>query len=224
MKVFLARDMRETNSLAAQANRHLFERLGLPVVNLIGSPGAGKTTLLARTLERWGPEMTVGIIEGDIATARDAEILAPLARGVVQINTEGACHLEASWISTVLEQLPVAGLDLLCIENVGNLVCPAEFDLGEDLKVAVLSTAEGGDKPSKYPLVFHEAGVVVITKMDLAPYVDFDLEAVTRQLQAINPHVQIFPLAATSGTGMEEWCRWLREWSGKKRRLASATG
>lgn len=197
------------NEEMARENRRLLDKYGLIVVNLIGGPGAGKTTLLEKTVSFMGHELRLGIIEGDIYTSRDAERLEKLGVEVIQINTAGACHLDAAMVGKVLPELPLADIDLLVVENVGNLVCPAEFDLGEDAKVAILSVAEGTDKPAKYPLVFHEARACVITKIDLLPYTDFNLDTVKNEIAQLNPDLEVFQVSARTGEGMEAWCEWL---------------
>ncbi|MBC7334995.1 MAG: hydrogenase nickel incorporation protein HypB, partial [Clostridia bacterium] len=207
MKVFVVEDLRAANEEMARENRRLLERYGLVVVNLIGGPGSGKTTLLEKSIAMLGDRLRFGIIEGDIYTTRDAARLEKLGVEVVQLNTAGACHLDAAMVGKALPELPLASVDLVVVENVGNLVCPAEFDLGEDLKVAVLSVTEGSDKPAKYPLVFHEAKACVLTKLDLLPYTDFDLEAVRGELAALNPALEVFPVSARTGEGMGAWCQ-----------------
>lgn len=221
MKVFVVKDLLAANEEVARENRRLLDRFGLTVVNLIGGPGAGKTTLLEKTISLLGGHLRFGVIEGDIYTTRDAERLEKLGVEVVQINTAGACHLDAAMVGRVLRELPLAELDVLVVENVGNLVCPAEFDLGEDLKVAVLSVTEGSDKPAKYPLVFHQAKACVLTKLDLLPYTDFDLEGVKEEIARINPAIEVFPLSARTGEGMGAWCQWLSRQARMSRQSAS---
>ncbi|MDK2894951.1 MAG: hydrogenase nickel incorporation protein HypB [Moorella sp. (in: firmicutes)] len=219
MKVIMAQKLLQANQDIAEQNR---ERLSqILTVNLIGSPGAGKTTLLERTIASLKKDLAIGVIEGDISTTLDAERIAGQGVEVVQINTEGACHLDANLISKALQELDLSGLDLIFIENVGNLVCPAEFDLGEDYKVALLSVTEGSDKPAKYPLVFHEARAMVITKADLLPYTDFDLKAVEEEIKAANPAAQFFVTSAKTGEGLEAWCSWLKDAMQKKRGLSA---
>jgi hydrogenase nickel incorporation protein HypB len=215
----MAQKILRANEQVACENRKRLVRL--PTVNLISSPGAGKTTLLEQTIVTLRGELGVGVIEGDIYTTRDAERIAGQGAAVVQINTAGLCHLDANMVGRALDQLELDDLDLLFIENVGNLVCPAEFDLGEDHKVAVLSVAEGGDKPVKYPLVFREARAAVINKCDLLPYTDFDMNKVQAEIRMINPEIRIFVTSATTGEGVEAWCAWLRDLVRHKR---SATG
>jgi len=192
-------------------NAALFREHRLTAVNLLSSPGSGKTTLLEKTIERLKGGLTVGVVEGDICTAKDAGRIAATGAAVVQINTGGTCHLHAGMVARALEELPLNELDLLFIENVGNLVCPASFDLGEDCKVVLLSVSEGVDKPAKYPLAFERAGAAVITKVDLLPYTDFDLDGCLAELRAVNPALEIFITSARTGRGIEDWCRWLHE-------------
>ncbi|MEW5762533.1 MAG: hydrogenase nickel incorporation protein HypB [Bacillota bacterium] len=221
MKVVLAQKLLRANQQVARENRERFGRV--LAVNLVSSPGAGKTAILERTIAALKGEFGIGVIEGDIYTTRDAERIAGHGVDVVQVNTTGACHLDASMVARALDEIDLRGLDILFIENVGNLVCPAEFDLGEDCKVAVLSVAEGGDKPVKYPLVFQEARVVLVNKSDLLPYTDFDLPAVEREILAINPEIEIFTVSARTGAGLEAWYAWLRSAVARKQ-SASATG
>lgn len=210
LKVVMGQRLLKANEQVAQETRKRLEAAGTFAVNLVSSPGAGKTTLLEQTLARLRDKYKIGVIEGDIYTTRDAERIAGQEVEVVQINTAGVCHLDAPMIARALEELEESRYDLIFIENVGNLVCPAEFDLGEDLKVALLSVTEGGDKPAKYPLVFREARAVVINKSDLLPYTDFDLEAVHNELKAINPEIKVLVVSAKTGEGIEEWCTWLK--------------
>ncbi|MDP3050677.1 MAG: hydrogenase nickel incorporation protein HypB [Eubacteriales bacterium] len=209
LKVVMAQRILRATDQVARDNR---ERLqGLTTVNLISSPGAGKTTLLEKTIAALKGEVVISVVEGDIYTTRDAERIAGQGADVVQINTEGLCHLDANMVGRALDQLDLAATDLVVIENVGNLVCPAEFDLGEDYKVAVLSVTEGGDKPAKYPLVFRQSHAAVINKSDLIPYTDFNLETVTEEIMTINPDLEIFVISARTGEGLEKWCAWLRD-------------
>ncbi len=205
----MAQRILRANDQVAKENRERLQRL--TTVNLISSPGAGKTTLLEKTIAALKGDVVISVVEGDIYTTRDAERIAGQGADVVQVNTEGLCHLDANMVGRALDQLNLADTDLIVIENVGNLVCPAEFDLGEDYKVAVLSVTEGGDKPAKYPLVFRQSHAAVINKSDLIPYTDFDLETVTREIMTINPDLEIFVISARTGEGLEKWCAWLRD-------------
>ncbi len=197
------------NQTWAEKNTQLFKENGVFVVNLMSSPGSGKTTILEKSFQYLVPSLKVGVIVGDIATTEDAERMQGKGVPVVQINTHGACHLDARMISGVLEAFDLAETDLLIIETVGNLVCPADFSFGEHLKVAVLSTTEGNDKVRKYPDMFRKADAVLVNKIDLLPYVDFDLEIMKRDLQAVGGHGEVFQMAARNGEGVGDWCRWL---------------
>jgi hydrogenase nickel incorporation protein HypB len=197
------------NDMAAAENRTAFDAAGLLVVNLMSSPGAGKTSLILATLERLSPSLRVGVIEGDIASTIDAERIAARNVPVVQINTGGACHLDAPMIRSALSHLPLPDLDLLFIENVGNLVCPAEFDLGAHLRIVVASVPEGHDKPYKYPGMFQKADAVVLNKADLMPYIDFDLSAFRHGLSILRPGIPLFLLSCRTGQGVDEWVGWL---------------
>ncbi|MBS4006971.1 MAG: hydrogenase nickel incorporation protein HypB [Clostridium sp.] len=215
IKVALARDLLQKNKTFASDLRSRFARQGLTVINLLGSPGAGKTTLLEASLPLLCRHYRVGVIEGDLYTSRDAERLARSGAAVIQINTEGACHLDAQLVGGVLEELPE--LDLLLIENVGNLVCPVGFDLGEDARAVVLSISEGDDKPEKYPQTFRTADAVILSKLDLLPYVSYDLPAVTATLAQLNPAASVIQLSATKESGLTPWLLWVESVVAKKR-------
>jgi len=180
-------------------------------LNMISSPGSGKTTILARTINELKGAMRIGVIEGDIQTDIDAERISQTGAAVVQIHTDGACHLSAAQVSEALKELPVKELDLIIVENVGNLVCPSDFDLGENGKVAVLSVAEGDDKPIKYPGIFAKSKALLINKIDLleSGLVDFDMERAKTDARRLNKDMEIFPISARTGEGMNEWCDWL---------------
>lgn len=178
-------------------------------LNLMSSAGAGKTTLLEQTIRRLRSRFAIGVIEGDVETSVDAERIKAVGAQAVQIITQGICHLEAHMIQLALQELNLTSLDLLVIENVGNLVCPAGWNLGEDIKVTVVSTTEGDDKPAKYPAMFATSQVMVINKIDLLPYVDYDLATVKRFALAVNPQLQIFELSCRTGEGLDAWCDWL---------------
>jgi hydrogenase nickel incorporation protein HypB len=207
--VTIERKVLEKNDAVAAANRAAFARHKLLVLNVVSSPGAGKTTLLEATLDRLRDQMRTGVIEGDVQTDLDARRVARYGVPVVQIVTNGACHLDAGLVAQALERFDLADLDLLVIENVGNLVCPANYDLGESMKVVVLSTTEGDDKPLKYPGMFRHASVLVINKIDLLPYVNADLDAMEQHAKQVNPGLAIFKTAATTGAGLATWCQWL---------------
>jgi len=179
--------------------------------NMISSPGSGKTTILTRTINDLKGKISIGVIEGDIQTEIDAERIRRTKAPVVQINTDGACHLSAAQVSEALKKLPVKELDLIIVENVGNLVCPSDFDLGENGKIVVLSVAEGDDKPIKYPGIFAKSKAMLINKIDLLEggLVDFDLERAKTDARRLNKDMEIFPISARTGEGMNEWCQWL---------------
>lgn len=209
--ITIERKILEKNDSVAAAVRDRLKRLGVFTINLVSSPGAGKTTLLERTLERCAGQLQVGVVEGDVQTDLDARRVAAFGVPVVQIVTQGACHLEAGLVRDALDALPLAGADLLFIENVGNLVCPAGFDLGEDLKAVVLSVTEGDDKPLKYPAMFARSRVLLINKIDLLPYVPCDLARLRANALAVNPELTIFETSGTSGAGVDAWIDWLKE-------------
>jgi hydrogenase nickel incorporation protein HypB len=202
------------SKILAEENRERFRAAAVAVIDIIGSPGAGKTALLEATLPRLAREMAVGVIVGDISTTRDAERIAATGVPVVQITTDafgGACHLEASTIRQALDHVSLEKLDLLFVENVGNLVCPAEFDLGQDRRAVVLSVTEGEDKPLKYPLAFREASVVVVSKIDLLPHLTYDMAALRANLKQIQPGREWCELSARTGEGMDAWLEWIRK-------------
>ncbi len=208
--ITIERKVLEKNDEIARQNRELLRRHRIFCINLVSSPGAGKTTLLERTLEELGSSLRVQVVEGDVQTDFDAQRIARYDVPVVQIVTHGACHLEAKLVQDALRSLTLEETDLLVIENVGNLVCPASFDLGEDLKVVLLSTTEGDDKPLKYPAMFRNAGVLVINKTDLLPHVGCDLAALRGHALEINPALRVFETSCTTRAGIPEWCAWLR--------------
>lgn len=209
--VTIERKVLEKNDELARQNRAAFARAGVFAVNLVSSPGAGKTSLLERSLERLRGRVEVRVIEGDVQTDFDAQRIARYNVPVVQIVTNGACHLEAKLVQDALAPLQWGTAGLLVIENVGNLVCPASFDLGEDMKIVVLSTTEGDDKPLKYPAMFRNAGALVINKIDLLPHVDCSVATIRARALQINPSLRIFETSCRSGYGIEEWCGWLEE-------------
>jgi hydrogenase nickel incorporation protein HypB len=209
MKVKVVTRILEANDRIAAENRKRFQDAGVYVVNLMGAPGAGKTTLLERTIRALKPLLKIGVIEGDIVGSDDAERIGALDVPVVQINTGGACHLDANMINEVLDELPLRELDMLIIENVGNLVCPAEFRVGEDIKMMVLSVAEGHDKPLKYPLMFRESSALVLNKIDLLPYMNTDMNKVRNDSLALNPNLSIFEVSCATGAGIDAWATWL---------------
>lgn len=211
MKISVVSKILEANERIAAENRKLFDKTGTFVINIMSAPGAGKTSLLKRTISALDGTLRVAVIEGDIQGTYDAEQIGSLGVPVVQINTGGACHLDASMISEALDQLDLKGIDLLIIENVGNLVCPAEFNVGEHMKVMLLSLSEGHDKPLKYPLMFQESKALVINKMDLRPHVDADPGKIKEDSLSLNPSLKIFEVSCKTGDGINYWTGWLRE-------------
>ena len=209
--ITLEQSVLEENELAAARNRALFEEKGIYVLNLISSPGAGKTSLLVETLRCLKNELRCAVIEGDQQTAHDAQRIAETGVPVVQINTRGSCHLNALQVRSASEHLPLDELDLLFIENVGNLVCPSSFDLGEDEKVVIMSVTEGEDKPVKYPQVFTLARLMVLTKIDLLPHLRFDLDLCKDFAARVNPQLKILETSVYDESGLEAWLEALRE-------------
>lgn len=208
-KIAIEHEILASNESLANHNRAHFLAHRLYVLNLMSAPGAGKTSLLERTLTELCPRYRIGVIEGDVYGREDADRIERHGVPVAQINTGGACHLDARVVHESLEMFDLDLLDLLVIENVGNLVCPAEFDLGEADKVMVLSVAEGDDKPKKYPVMFHVARVLLLNKIDLLPYVSFDMARASREARALNLDLEVFPVSAKTGEGLEPWYRWL---------------
>ncbi|GLI53219.1 hydrogenase nickel incorporation protein HypB [Thermodesulfovibrio yellowstonii] len=209
MKVKLTTKILDANERIAEENKKMFKEAGVYVINLMSSPGAGKTSLLEKTISVIKDKVKVGVIEGDITGTNDAERIDRLGVPVVQINTEGACHLDANMIADAAKDLPLKDLDLLFIENVGNLVCPAEFKVGEDVKVMILSIAEGDDKPLKYPLMFQESSVLIINKIDLKDLLDVSVDKIKKDAQFLNPRIKIFEVSCKTGQGIDEWTNWL---------------
>ncbi len=200
----------EGNDRQAERNRGYFRALDILALNLVSSPGSGKTELVRRTIERLSGQLRVGVVVGDVATDNDARRLRAAGAPVVQITTGTLCHLDAGMVARAVGQLDLKALDVLVLENVGNLVCPAAFDLGEDLRVALLSVTEGEDKPLKYPPLFHSAGAVVVTKMDLAGAVEFDRETALENVRRASPGAEVFELSSKTGEGLDRWCEFLR--------------
>lgn len=209
MKIVAAQKILKANDQLAAENRAALNRQGVFCVNLVGSPGAGKTTLIEGLLAKFAGRLKMAVIEGDIAGSIDAERLDALGVPVVQINTDGACHLDAGMIAAAKADFELAGVDVLVIENVGNLVCTAGFDLGEHVRVVVLSVPEGDDKIAKYPAIFHGSQALVITKTDLAPHIKFSAERVRSDMRRLAPDAQIFEVCATSGDGIAPLVEWL---------------
>jgi hydrogenase nickel incorporation protein HypB len=213
MRVDVLEHILGENDRTADANRADFARAGVRAVNLMSSPGAGKTTLLRETLVRLAGRLRVGIIEGDIETSLDADRLRGLGAPIALVNTAkgfgGECHLDATMVRSALGRLPLDELDLVVIENVGNLVCPAEFDVGQHARAMVFSVTEGEDKPLKYPVMFRAVDAVVLNKIDLLPYLDVDLDLLYANLRAVNPGATVIETSAKTGAGLDEWCAWL---------------
>lgn len=209
VKVTVARDILAANAISAAELRQQWRQCGIHTLNLMGTPGSGKTSLLECTVRQLRTDTTIAVIEGDIETSADAERIEAAGARAVQINTRGACHLEAHMVRDALSGLDLHGVDLLFIENIGNLVCPAAWDLGEDTRVVVVSTSEGEDKPAKYPQMFASAQAMVINKLDLLPYLTYDLKRVKQDARAINPRLRIFEVSCRTGTGLEDWSQWL---------------
>ncbi|WP_297227435.1 hydrogenase nickel incorporation protein HypB [uncultured Desulfovibrio sp.] len=210
MQIPVVRNVLEANEKLADQVRARLDAGKILALNLISSPGAGKTTLLERTLADLSGEFRMAVIEGDLQTDNDARRVAATGAQAVQINTEGGCHLNSSMILQALDNLSLDGLDILFIENVGNLVCPVEFDCGEDAKIALLSVAEGDDKPEKYPLLFNLARAMLLNKMDLLPHVDFDVRRARDFATRLNRELAIFEVSCRNGQGLEGWYDWLR--------------
>lgn len=211
MKISVVKNVLDANDRIAMENRALFDKNKTYVINLMSSPGAGKTTLVERTIEALKDKYTISVIEGDIQDTCDADRVAKLDIPVVQINTGGACHIDGNMVREALPAFNLEKLDLLVVENVGNLVCPAEFKIGENAKAMILSTPEGADKPAKYPLMFQESAVMIINKTDLIPYVDFDMERAKRDARVSNKDLKIFEVSCKTSFGLSSWFRWLEE-------------
>ena len=211
-KIELVQNILEANESIAAQNKRLLDEHGVFAINIMASPGAGKTSLILQTIARLKGKLRIGVIEGDVASTLDAEKVKNEAVGVVQINTRNmpeSCSLIASMLDLALKKLPLEDIDLLLIENVGNLICPSEFVLGEHKRVVVSSLPEGDDKPIKYPMIFTDADAVVINKADLLPYVDFDIAVFRRAIEGLNPKVKSFELSCKTGAGIESWCSWV---------------
>ena len=214
VKKVVMENVLDANDALAQANRTLFDAAGTYTINMMSSPGAGKTSLLERTLDLMRGKLRLGILEGDVQTTLDADRLARFHVPLVQVNTDpgfgGECHLDANMVRSGLSELPLDDIDVLVIENVGNLVCPAEFRVGEDTRVMVYSVTEGEEKPLKYPLMFRSADLVLVNKVDLLEHLEFDLDQFLGYLDAVNPGVPRILTSARTGQGVEEWCDWLK--------------
>jgi hydrogenase nickel incorporation protein HypB len=211
LKVAVVKNVLDANDRIAAQNRELFDKNKVYVINLMSSPGAGKTSLVERTILALRDKYKIGVIEGDIQDTYDADRIAKLNIPVVQINTGGACHIDGNMIREALPTFDLDKTDLLIVENVGNLVCPAEFKIGENVKIMLLSTPEGADKPAKYPLMFQESAALLINKIDLMPYVDFNLEKAKRDALSLHKDLKIFEVSCKAATGLDAWIAWLTE-------------
>jgi len=209
MEIKVLKDILSANEQIAERNRQLLDSKGVFAVNLMSSPGAGKTSLILETIKRLKGKTRIGVIEGDVSSSLDAEVVGKEGVPVLQINTGGTCHLDANMLSGALSNLPLSDIKLLLIENVGNLICPAGFALGEHKKVLISSIPEGDDKPFKYPLMFHKADAVLINKIDLLPYLKFDTQGFSQAVRGINEKVEIFQISCATGQGIQEWVSWL---------------
>ncbi len=209
MEIKVLKDILGANEAIARRNKDRLDSHGILTINIMSSPGAGKTSLILRTINRLKPTTRLAVIEGDVASHIDADKVNKEGVPVIQINTDGGCHLDANMTERALDNLPLGKIDLLLIENVGNLICPAEFNLGEHKKVMLLSMPEGDDKPHKYPLMFSEADVVLVNKVDLRPYLDFNLDAFRQVVTGLNPKVKLFPVSCKTGEGLDAWFSWL---------------
>lgn len=209
MKIKVLQNILDANEQIANRNQQMLDRQKVLAVNIMASPGAGKTSLILQTISRLKDRVRIAVIEGDIASSIDADRISEEGVPVVQINTGGSCHLDANMVSNALDSLALEDIDLLLIENVGNLICPAEFKIGEHKRMMLLSLPEGDDKPHKYPLMFTESDVIVVNKIDLLPFLDFDLTAFHRAVTGLNPGARIFQVSCKTGEGMEQWVSWL---------------
>ena len=209
MEINVVHKVMKANEEFAQMVRERLKKENIPALNLISAPGSGKTSLIEEAIRVLSGILRIGVVEGDPDTTRDAERIASAGAPVVQINTVGGCHLDSNLVYRALDDLDLNALDLLLIENVGNLVCPVEFDLGETGRVAVVSVPEGHDKPAKYPKLFRTADMVVLNKIDLLPYVDFDEIQFHRDLERLNPDLSLLKVSCRTGEGVTEWTQWL---------------
>jgi len=216
MKIKVLQDILDANEQIAERNRQLLDSKGVFAVNLMSSPGAGKTSLILETIKKLKGKTKLGVIEGDVSSSLDAERIGKEDVPVIQINTGGGCHLDANMAYSAIDNIPLQDIELLFIENVGNLICPAEFALGEHKRVVVSSIPEGDDKPFKYPLMFHRADAVLINKIDLLPYLQFDIQAFSQAIKGINEKVEIIQISCVTGQGIEEWVSWLLTQIGKR--------
>ncbi len=211
MEIKVLQNILSANDAIARRNQERLDKHGILAINVMSSPGSGKTSLILQTIKKLKEKNRIAVIEGDVASRVDADKVHQHGVPVIQINTAGGCHLDADMTENALDNLPLAETDLLLIENVGNLICPAEFALGEHKKVMLLSMPEGDDKPHKYPLMFTETDVVLVNKIDLLPYLDFNMGAFNKTVTGLNPKVKIFPVSCKTGEGLEAWFSWLQD-------------
>lgn len=216
MKINVMQDVLQANDRIAEENKQLFRKNFNLVLNLMSSPGAGKTSLLEKTAEKLAGKLRLGVVVGDIETTRDADRISKFNVPAIQLTTGTACHLDANMVASALPHLQLDKLDILVVENVGNLVCPAEFIVGEDYKIMILSVTEGDEKPLKYPLMFRESSLMLINKIDLLQYTNFNLEEAKANARKINPSIDIIEISCTKGTGLDAWINWLIEHHKKK--------
>jgi hydrogenase nickel incorporation protein HypB len=207
--ITVGEDILGANEAKARANKERLDKFGILTINIMSSPGAGKTSLILGTIEQLKGKIRIAVVEGDVASSVDAEKVNALGIPVVQINTAGGCHLEAGMVTKALDDLPLKETDLLFIENVGNLICPNAFALGEDQRVMIASLPEGDDKPYKYPAMFADTDVILLNKIDLQPYLDFDTDSFKKAVTGLNPNVTILPVSCKTGAGMAAWFDWL---------------
>lgn len=209
MKINVMQDVLQANDRIAQNNKELFKKNRNLVINLMSSPGAGKTSLLEKTAERLAGKLRLGVVVGDIETTRDADRISKFKIPTIQLTTGTACHLDANMVASALPHMDLSKIDILVVENVGNLVCPAEFIIGEDYKVMILSVTEGDEKPLKYPLMFRESSLMLINKIDLVRYTNFNIGEAKANARKINPDIEIIEISCTQGTGLDSWISWL---------------
>ncbi|MBO5651352.1 MAG: hydrogenase nickel incorporation protein HypB [Selenomonas sp.] len=209
MEIKVIKNILGENDRIAAENQAMFQDKKVFVLNFMGSPGAGKTSVLEKTMERLKDKIKMAVIEGDLFTSKDAERIDKYGVPVIQINTAGGCHLDANMVQKTVKEMNLDELDLLVVENVGNLVCPAEFPVGEDARAVVLSVTEGDDKPLKYPLMFKESEIALLNKVDLAPYCNFNMESAKKDITSLHPGIEVLEVSCTKGDGIEAWCDWL---------------
>ena len=209
--VTIQEEILKDNNEMSKMLRARYAESGTFVVNLMSSPGAGKTSTIIETVRRLGDDIKAAVIEGDVTSTVDAEKMDAVGIPVVQINTGGSCHIDSAMIEQTLDTFDATPFDLVIVENVGNLVCPAEFEVGEDVRVMILSIPEGHDKPKKYPLMFTETEACILNKMDLLPYTDFDMDEFEQSVRSLNPNTTIFPVSMKTGEGLDPWVAWLKK-------------